>query len=394
MKARIRIAAAVLTMALLVVACSKNSSTNTPTATGAKPPLVIGISLSASGDFSDPAAAAQKGYQLWADSVNAKGGILGRQVQLKIVDDASSPDQVKTNYETLITKDKVDLVLGPFSTLLSIPAAQTAQRYGYAFTNEPRWGAQKGLDLVNELGLKGLLPDLPNVQGVPNVAFSGLGLTTITQQAYRNPGFYNRAHFLQDHYSWFRGKHSIKAGAQITRYDANDVSQSLNLYGNMTFGNRYTGFPYADFLLGIPTTARRAGPALDSPFSRMAYDFFATDEYKITPKLTLSLGLRYELHPFWSSGNDLASVFDIKTGAIVVPDGSVSKVSALFPSSYVKVIGASQAGYSGSNLLSTDKNNVAPRVSLAWRPLGAGCRPVTSSGSGRASWRSSGVRSS
>jgi len=243
-------------------------------------------------------------------------------------------------------------------------------RYGYAFTNEPRWGQQKGLDLVNELGLKGLLPDLPDVQGVPNVAFSGLGLTTITQQAYRNPGFYNRAHFLQDHYSWFRGKHSVKAGVQITRYDANDVSQSLNLYGNLTFGNRYTGFPYADFLLGIPTTARRAGPALDSPFYRMAYDFFATDEYKITPKLTLSLGLRYELHPFWSSGNDLASVFDIKSGAIVVPDGSVSRVSPLFPSSYVNVVGASQAGYSAANLLPADKNNVAPRVAVAWRPLG------------------------
>jgi hypothetical protein len=259
--------------------------------------------------------------------------------------------------------------------LISWSQTLTAQsinelRYGYAFTNEPRWGQQKGLDLVNELGLTGLLPGIPNVQGVPNVAFSGLGLTTITQQAYRNPGFYNRAHFLQDHYSWFRGKHSIKAGAQITRYDANDVSQSLNLYGNLTFGNRYTGFSYADFLLGIPTTARRAGPALDAPFNRMAYDFFVTDEYKVTPKLTLSLGLRYELHPFWSSGNGLASVFDIKTGAIVVPDGSVSKVSPLFPSNYVKVVGASQAAYSGSNLLPADKNNLAPRVAVAWRPLG------------------------
>ena len=58
--------------------------------------------------------------------VNKQGGILGRKVQLKIVDDASSPNQVVTNYQTLITRDKVDLVFGPFSTLLTAPAARVA----------------------------------------------------------------------------------------------------------------------------------------------------------------------------------------------------------------------------------------------------------------------------
>ena len=76
-------------------------------------PLVIGISLSQTGDFSDPGKAAERGYQLWADTVNANGGILGRQVQLKIADDASDPNQAVTNYENFITKDHVDLVFGP-----------------------------------------------------------------------------------------------------------------------------------------------------------------------------------------------------------------------------------------------------------------------------------------
>ena len=106
---------------------------------GTSKPLVIGISLSLSGDFADPGHAAMLGYQLWADSVNKQGGILGRKVVLKIVDDASSPTQVVTNYQTLISRDKVDLVFGPFSTLLTAPAARVASRYGYAFP-EPSGG--------------------------------------------------------------------------------------------------------------------------------------------------------------------------------------------------------------------------------------------------------------
>jgi branched-chain amino acid transport system substrate-binding protein len=133
--------ATVATFAALVglvgAACSKGS--NSTSATGTKKPIVIGISLSSSGDFSDPSSAAKKGYELWAQTVNTRGGIMGRQVQLKIVDDTSSPNQVVTNYQNLITKDKVDFVFGPFSTLLSAPAAKVANRYGYAFI-EPAGG--------------------------------------------------------------------------------------------------------------------------------------------------------------------------------------------------------------------------------------------------------------
>jgi len=105
-------------------------------------PIKIGISLSLSGDFSDPGKAVKRGYDLWAAYVNAHGGILGRQVQLKIVDDASSPDQVVSNYQNLITRDHVDLVFGPFSSLLTGPAATVANRYHYAFL-EPAGGGPK-----------------------------------------------------------------------------------------------------------------------------------------------------------------------------------------------------------------------------------------------------------
>jgi branched-chain amino acid transport system substrate-binding protein len=119
-------------VSLLAAGCASSSSSNSNASDTTKP-LVIGASVSLTGDFADSGKAVERGYQLWADTVNKNGGILGRQVQMKLVDDASSPTQVVTNYQNLINKDHVDLTFGPFSTLLTIPASQIAKRYGYAF---------------------------------------------------------------------------------------------------------------------------------------------------------------------------------------------------------------------------------------------------------------------
>src|SRR6266853_1755360 len=97
---------------------STGSAGTTPTVscTGQSlPPINIGVSLSLSGDFSADGMAFQQGYQLWRDTVNKNGGLLGRQVQLDILSDASSPDQVQTNYQKLLTVDHCDLVFGPYS---------------------------------------------------------------------------------------------------------------------------------------------------------------------------------------------------------------------------------------------------------------------------------------
>ncbi len=115
-------------LAMTLAACGVGGATSTAT----QGPIKIGISLSLSGDFSADGQAFQQGYELWANDVNAHGGLLGRQVKLVFLSDASSPQQVTTNYQTLITQDKVDLVFGPFSTLLTKPASVIANRYGYA----------------------------------------------------------------------------------------------------------------------------------------------------------------------------------------------------------------------------------------------------------------------
>src|SRR5713101_2357345 len=105
-------------------------------------PITIGVSVSLSGDFSGDGKALQQGYDLWAEDVNAKGGLLGHQVTMKYVDDASSTQQVVTNYQNLITQDKVALVFGPFSSLLTNPASTVTDRYNYAFP-EPAGGGPK-----------------------------------------------------------------------------------------------------------------------------------------------------------------------------------------------------------------------------------------------------------
>jgi branched-chain amino acid transport system substrate-binding protein len=96
-------------------------------------PITIGTSLSLSGDFAADGQAFQRGYQLWAADQNKAGGLLGHPVKLEVVSDASSPAQVVSNYQKLIGSNKDQLVFGPFSSLLTVPAARIAQRYGYAF---------------------------------------------------------------------------------------------------------------------------------------------------------------------------------------------------------------------------------------------------------------------
>ena len=128
--------AAVLSAGFLAACSSSSSSTTSSSSTSSSPstkaPIVVGASLSLTGDFSVDGQAFQRGYKLWASDVNSKGGLLGRQVTLKILNDNSSPTQAQTNYQTLFAQDKVDLAFGPFSSLLTTPAASVAARYGYA----------------------------------------------------------------------------------------------------------------------------------------------------------------------------------------------------------------------------------------------------------------------
>jgi hypothetical protein len=242
-------------------------------------------------------------------------------------------------------------------------------RWGVAYNDQPRNGAQDGAQLVQSLGLVGLAPDLPEIAGIPQVSFTGLGIQGLTQQVWRHPGFKNYVNQFQEQASWIHGRQTVKAGFIINRVKYSDGQAPTNLFGSLTFSNKYTGQPYADFLLGVPTTSARSFPNFVDTELRWGYDLFVTDEWKVSRQLTIDLGLRYELHPSAHNVGGFNSLFDIATGQIVVPDGMLGKLSPLLPKSYVTAVEASKIGLPQS-LLFTDRNNFAPRIGVAWRPFG------------------------
>ncbi|MBX9826079.1 MAG: amino acid ABC transporter substrate-binding protein [Xanthobacteraceae bacterium] len=112
----LRACAATLTVALLSLSTASAQSGN---------PIRIGVGLALTGAGAAPSKVIQTSLEIWRDDVNAKGGILGRPVQLVILDDQSTPANVPNIYTKLITVDKVDLLLGPYGTNFVAPALPT-----------------------------------------------------------------------------------------------------------------------------------------------------------------------------------------------------------------------------------------------------------------------------
>ena len=123
-------------LALGLAACG-GSSGGDNTSDG---PIKIGSSLPLTGEFSQPGSAAEEGYRVWEEMVNESGGLLGRDVELVIKDDASNQNTIVSDYNALISRDKVDLLLGTFSSLLNLPASAVAEKNQMLYV-EPAGGS-------------------------------------------------------------------------------------------------------------------------------------------------------------------------------------------------------------------------------------------------------------
>ncbi len=91
--------------------------------------IKIGFTVSQTGTFREPSAMIHMAYRVWEQDINQQGGLLGRPVRLVWHDDQSDPDLVRQLYERLIAIDKVDLVFSPYSSTLTLPASDVAERH-------------------------------------------------------------------------------------------------------------------------------------------------------------------------------------------------------------------------------------------------------------------------
>ena len=96
-------------------------------------PIKIGFSMSLTGSLASTGRVALAAQKLWESDINAKGGLLGRPVQLVYYDDQSNPANVPGIYTKLLDIDKVDLVVGPYSTVQTAPALATVMEHGKVF---------------------------------------------------------------------------------------------------------------------------------------------------------------------------------------------------------------------------------------------------------------------
>lgn len=130
MQKRVRLAAALVAL-VAAAACSSRSDDPGSGSGSTNAPIVVGSTLSLTGVFAATGAIHHIAGQEYVDRLNKNGGLLGRQVQWKVLDDQSDQARVGQLYEQLITQDRVDLLIGPYATPNILSAMAVAQRHNY-----------------------------------------------------------------------------------------------------------------------------------------------------------------------------------------------------------------------------------------------------------------------
>src|SRR5262249_32894816 len=172
-----------------------------------------------------------------------------------------------------------------------------------------------------------------------------------------------------------RGSHALKFGTYVFRLQFNP-SESPNARGSLTFTPRYTssvagaadGSAFADFLLGYPSSAQAGiGPG-GSEYGRSLWThFYAQDDWKVKPALTLNYGIRYEINSQMVDTQNRLS--NIEMSRFVVASDNQGKINplgaALLPLIPIPVVTSKEAGYDRS-LQPPNYHHIAPRIGLAW----------------------------
>lgn len=304
-------------------------------------------------------------------------------------DENQSNEALKLNGTKLVTNFNQYMVS---NTRVLSPSLVNEARFGYTqFYNTNGTELAFTRDVVSELKIPGLAGG-PAVQwGIPNISLQGVyaGFGNDSEGPYENN---NSSWQIVDNLSIIRGKHSIKVGGELRNDHYNQVGNQF-ARGQFTFTNNATqnlattgrtGDNFADYLLGETFQAEAAVSIADAKFVATGFAFYVDDTWRITPKVTLSLGLRYEYTPPWEDRT--GNLFN----GIVPYDAQLTLANAnvtdpkLFP--YFMRQGASRQncyeginlrwpdiqvrcdGSLGNRLVGIDKNDWAPRIGLSWSP--------------------------
>jgi hypothetical protein len=223
-------------------------------------------------------------------------------------------------------------------------------RFGFTIADILPRTALRGRDFIAATGLKLISQNPPDITGTTYVDISGYTRFGEAKEEPLNTENYEFA----DNLTWSRGRHTFKGGINFKRFH---WTSPLNFtgaddYGVFRFNNnlqRGTGHPVANFLLGLPTDVdqTQTGPGVDGV--AWHYGAFFQDEWRVNTRLTLSLGVRYELHPGFKDRELNISNFlrDTPNGDVVVPnEESKALTSPGFADSIgnSRILSASEAG--------------------------------------------------
>ncbi len=205
----------------------------------------------------------------------------------------------------------------------------------------------------------------PLAAGLPSIAVQGFfGGGTSALGDPQQP-FVNRVNHVWQAASdvtWIAGRHSLKFGVDVRR-EAMNIAFINRPNGDLAFNGSLSGNAAADFLLGLPSLARATTTQAIQDGYGWLFAGYVQDDFRLTPQLTINLGLRYELPTPFIDKNDAITGF--RTG----------QQSTVYPNAPAGLVYAGDSGVP-RGIVPTDKNNFAPRVSVAWDPFGDGTTSV------------------
>jgi len=269
-------------------------------------------------------------------------------------------------------------------------------RFGFTLNDGATSYYFDGRKIVGEMGLQNLPPLTYN--GLPAFNFSQ-GTSSFGKG---KPGF-NFSHLYQwnDNLTFVRNRHTFKFGGDVRRIRAQSALSfiSTDNYGQFNFDGRYAGRDVADLLLGLPYYSAFASTNMDNDGSSWHYAMFAQDSFKLSSRLTLEYGLRWEYHPAYKDANGDITNFDRsvpRTGRVIIPSGKraleitapgfLLSINACPAPAWQGIpctpfLQADQAGWPDS-LRFVQKTDFAPRFGFAYR-LSDNAKTVLRGGLGR-----------